>query len=286
MADDNLGGETPKEKKKREKAEAKARKAREKQEKKYAKEAARLGISTEEYRSIMEVEMGERRSGKKPGKGHKKAKARKEGAPAAAVKGEAVAADDDDDEFEEVVPWSRKSVEPIDDIERRIDRMSGTAVKSLKDRYAEKYGESLIIPDLYQARLDEMEEGSGDSLYDQPEGRESDPLDEEPKKGGGFLGRIGGRKRKKKGDEGLLGKDEEFAGAKKDGFFARDETYDESFWHLRRWWPDNRESGKVATAFGFIFGVFVYILVLIPRLITTPIINRKRKKDELLYGID
>ena len=38
MADDNLGGETPKEKKKREKAEAKARKAREKQEKERLRE--------------------------------------------------------------------------------------------------------------------------------------------------------------------------------------------------------------------------------------------------------
>ena len=39
--------------------------------------------------------------------------------------------------------WERKSVQSLDEIEKKIDRFSGKGVKGLEERYREKYGEDL-----------------------------------------------------------------------------------------------------------------------------------------------
>lgn len=46
--------------------------------------------------------------------------------------------------------WERKSVESIEDVEKKIDRFSGKGVSSLSDRYRERYGEDLKVPELYE----------------------------------------------------------------------------------------------------------------------------------------
>jgi hypothetical protein len=46
--------------------------------------------------------------------------------------------------------WSRKSVQSMDEVEAKIDRFSGKGVKGLSDRYRDKYGEDLKVPELYQ----------------------------------------------------------------------------------------------------------------------------------------
>ena len=46
--------------------------------------------------------------------------------------------------------WKRRSVQSLDDVEKKIDRLSGKGVTSLSDRYREKYGEDLKVPELYQ----------------------------------------------------------------------------------------------------------------------------------------
>jgi hypothetical protein len=46
--------------------------------------------------------------------------------------------------------WERRSVQSMNDVEKKIDRFTGKGVASLSDRYREKYGESLKVPELYQ----------------------------------------------------------------------------------------------------------------------------------------
>jgi hypothetical protein len=46
--------------------------------------------------------------------------------------------------------WERRSVQSMDEVEKKIDRFSGKGVQSLTDRYREKYGEDLQVPELYQ----------------------------------------------------------------------------------------------------------------------------------------
>ena len=45
--------------------------------------------------------------------------------------------------------WTPKSAKKIDEIQKRIDRMDKDGVKSLRERYNEKYGEDLKVPDIY-----------------------------------------------------------------------------------------------------------------------------------------
>ena len=46
--------------------------------------------------------------------------------------------------------WSRKSVQSMDEVEAKIDRFSGKGVQGLSDRYRQRYGEDLKVPELYQ----------------------------------------------------------------------------------------------------------------------------------------
>ncbi len=45
--------------------------------------------------------------------------------------------------------WEPKSAKKIDDIQKHIDRMDQKSVKSLKERYKDRYGEDLDVPDIY-----------------------------------------------------------------------------------------------------------------------------------------
>ena len=45
--------------------------------------------------------------------------------------------------------WTPRSARNIDEIEKRVDRMDRDRIHSLKERYKERYGEDLEIPDAY-----------------------------------------------------------------------------------------------------------------------------------------
>ncbi len=48
--------------------------------------------------------------------------------------------------------WTPKSAKKIDDIQKTIDRMDQDSVKSLRERYKERYGEDLEVPDTYESK--------------------------------------------------------------------------------------------------------------------------------------
>lgn len=48
--------------------------------------------------------------------------------------------------------WSPKSAKKLDEIQKMIDRMDHNSVKSLRDRYKERYGEDMEVPDVYENR--------------------------------------------------------------------------------------------------------------------------------------
>ena len=51
--------------------------------------------------------------------------------------------------------YSRRSTYSINDIKKKIDRLDSEGTSSLRDRYKEKYGEELSIPDLHSANVRE-----------------------------------------------------------------------------------------------------------------------------------
>jgi hypothetical protein len=48
--------------------------------------------------------------------------------------------------------WTPKSAKKIDDIQKTIDRMDHESVKSLRERYKERYGENLEVPVTYETK--------------------------------------------------------------------------------------------------------------------------------------
>lgn len=48
--------------------------------------------------------------------------------------------------------WTPKSARKMDEIQKRIDRMDHKSVKTLRERYKERYGEDLEVPDIYETR--------------------------------------------------------------------------------------------------------------------------------------
>jgi hypothetical protein len=48
--------------------------------------------------------------------------------------------------------WTPKSARNLNDIQKMIDRMDHKGVKSLKERYKERYGEDLEVPDIYESK--------------------------------------------------------------------------------------------------------------------------------------
>ncbi len=51
--------------------------------------------------------------------------------------------------------YERRSFYSIDDIKKKIDRLDSEGVGNLRDRYAEKYGEDLYVPDLHSENVKE-----------------------------------------------------------------------------------------------------------------------------------
>lgn len=51
--------------------------------------------------------------------------------------------------------YARRSSYSINDIKKKIDRLDSEGVSSLRDRYKEKYGEELSVPDLHSANVRE-----------------------------------------------------------------------------------------------------------------------------------
>jgi len=49
--------------------------------------------------------------------------------------------------------WTPKSARKLDEIQKMIDRMDHSGVKSLKERYKIRYGEDLEIPDIYETKV-------------------------------------------------------------------------------------------------------------------------------------
>ena len=79
----------------------------------------------------------------------------KPGAGAGAVVGAAPRAGAEIPEAEiisEADKWSPKSARKLDEIQKMIDRMDHTSVKTLRQRYREKYGENLEVPDIYEPK--------------------------------------------------------------------------------------------------------------------------------------
>jgi hypothetical protein len=48
--------------------------------------------------------------------------------------------------------WTPKSARNVYDIQKRIDRMDHKSVKTLKDRYKERFGEDMEVPDVYNVK--------------------------------------------------------------------------------------------------------------------------------------
>lgn len=48
--------------------------------------------------------------------------------------------------------WTPKSARNLEDIQKQIDRMDHRSIKSLKERYKERYGEDLEVPDIYNTK--------------------------------------------------------------------------------------------------------------------------------------
>ena len=49
--------------------------------------------------------------------------------------------------------WTPKSARKLEEIQKMIDRMDHSGVKSLKERYKIRYGEDLEIPDIYETKV-------------------------------------------------------------------------------------------------------------------------------------
>ena len=93
--------------------------------------------------------------------------------------------------------WTPKSAKKMDEIQKLIDRMDHEGVKSLRERYKEKYGEDIEIPDAYEAKSSidvETAEESGELEKVTRESHLVTPLKEEKSK----LSLLSKKKKEKK----------------------------------------------------------------------------------------
>ena len=130
---------------KRQKREAKMRKKQLKREKKMQKREMKS------QRKEAQLRMKLAKSGiKLPPKPETK---QKEGV---AKKKQAVAAEGaaipEAEIISEADKWTPKSAKKLDEIQKMIDRMDHSSVRSLRERYKERYGENLEVPDVYEAK--------------------------------------------------------------------------------------------------------------------------------------
>jgi hypothetical protein len=185
--------------------------------------------------------------------------------------------------------WTPKSARNINEIQKRIDRMDHNKISSIKERYKERYGEDLEVPDAYNVkssidvetaeRTGELEGLDKDSTGLSTTSSEADTKGEAIKRGLGFG--LAGRK-----DKGLglgRGKDKRKDKVKID--------YPARFLDLRK--PlylkskfTNEESGGGKKAIFGLLDVIILIIsiiifpIIIIRIIGTFIYIRRDKQDQ------
>jgi hypothetical protein len=100
--------------------------------------------------------------------------------------------------------WTPKSAKKLDEIQKMIDRMDHSSVRSLRDRYKERYGEDLEVPDVYEAKASlevetATEEGELEPAYITHTGeKEETKVISAEKKGRGFSFARPAKKKEKK----------------------------------------------------------------------------------------
>jgi hypothetical protein len=162
--------------------------------------------------------------------------------------------------------WERRSVHSMDEVEKKIDRFSGKGVKGLSERYRDKYGEDLKVPELYQIETS-LEKDDLERTADEDE-----------------LGRIdkemGEASRKEPGG---------FWGAKKEPELSMDEPKEKlppnfldlttGLFYFKNKTPRGASGGKKTVMILLDIILIIIFPILILRIITTPIYMRKRKKS-------
>jgi hypothetical protein len=104
--------------------------------------------------------------------------------------------------------WTPKSARNINEIQKRIDRMDRSKIGSIKERYKERYGEDLEVPDAYNVkssidvetaeRTGELEvSGTGSADPGTSAAGLGVDAKEEPKKRGLIFGRSGSKEKDK-----------------------------------------------------------------------------------------
>jgi hypothetical protein len=155
----------------------------------------------------------------------------------------------------------------MDEVEKKIDRFQGKGVKGLSERYRDKYGEDLKVPELYQIETT-LEKEEMDRLADEDEKAQ---IDRE----------LGETTQKESGG---------FWGAKKETDLSIDEPKEKQppnfldlstgLLYFRNTAGEGASGGKknVRTLIDIILIILFPILIL--RIITTPIFMMKRRKAQ------
>lgn len=167
--------------------------------------------------------------------------------------------------------WERRSVQSLGEIEKKIDRFSGRGVKGLEERYREKYGEDIKIPELYQIETKLEFDQSIDRAASEDEGEDD----------------VWGERKDAEGQEE---KTSFFGRSRKDADITVGGPEDElepSFWDLSTgpmffMKKYGRSGGGGKKAIMAIVDIIVLIVLFIPftiiRLLTTVVSVRRRKK--------
>jgi hypothetical protein len=154
-------------------------------------------FSEEEFKKKLDALKAKYKKDEKPEK--VKFKVKSEDKPAAEKKPEKKKADGIKEAKVIEVPekYSRRSSYSINDIKKKIDRLDSEGVSSLRDRYKEKYGEELSVPDLHSENVKEALEDVKPYL-DIDEFDESAADDEEKEE----VAEEAEEEKKEKGEEG------------------------------------------------------------------------------------
>jgi hypothetical protein len=111
-------------------------------------------FSEEEFKKKLEALKAKHKQEDKPKK--VKFKVKSEDKPAEEKKPEKKKSDVKEAKVIEVPEkYARRSSYSINDIKKKIDRLDSEGVSSLRDRYKEKYGEELSVPDLHSENVKE-----------------------------------------------------------------------------------------------------------------------------------
>lgn len=95
--------------------------------------------------------------------------------------------------------YKRQSTYSLHEIEKKIDRLDSKGVSSLRDRYKDKYGEDLMVPDLHTENVrialeDVKDYVDVDEVVEKDDAPDSEPVEEEPEEekdnGPGFFAQL------------------------------------------------------------------------------------------------